>query len=214
MILQCGHGSCFWGHRVSVFRALTRTCILTTILFLHWLRFGSFHERSVLHVGKMVGCKMCISTYVCTCADQMACNSGCMFACVYACMFVVQMVRSVYMYITMHTYINMYIGMVGVARCRHLMYGCMYTCPCTCKCVYTYIHTYIHVCMCVCVYIYIYTHIHTHTHTYKYNIHTYRYGRVRRDADTACRWHQCLHVSGNVSNIILYFGLKKAQLLL
>ena len=34
-----------------------------------------------------------------------------------------------------------------------------------------------------------------------------RYGRVLRNPDLASRWHMGIHLFGNVSNLILYYGL-------
>ena len=34
-----------------------------------------------------------------------------------------------------------------------------------------------------------------------------RYGRVHRNPDLSSRWHMGIHIFGNISNVILYYGL-------
>ena len=38
-----------------------------------------------------------------------------------------------------------------------------------------------------------------------------RYGRVYRNMDMASKWHMGLHIMGNTSNVILYFGFSLQQ---
>jgi hypothetical protein len=38
-----------------------------------------------------------------------------------------------------------------------------------------------------------------------------RYGRISRNLDMASRWHMGLHIMGNASNVILYYGFSLQQ---